>query len=1789
MAEDINVLLSATDNISSVVKKISANIDTLSNNFGDLAGALQDLTKLQRSYAEASGVTVKATGNVGKAAAQSVKQVNSLAAAFAQPGLKGFKGVQIDFTQFANKTSAARIGDLAQRLREAGSSLSDFIKLGGRVDPNVFSEPFQKALGELNALRKGFNEPLAITSDFSDIEKVFVQTERLARRAAKVIQKEINEALATLGSTGSFNVFGDLEKTLSNLGSDSGIKNFDKIINFESVRDGAQELIQVAADLERRLIQIGPAAQDGSQEAVKEFRQLNSELKRAEQAAQELDAELKAAGRQFETTISGTNEALGDLNFRQVRLDDIFPTSEQQKVIQLQQKIDNAVKQSVQEGAVRTSLNFFLQLRKPIEQVDANVVALTSHLPRLRYALYDVSNTMGIAGAAILGAAGATIKFAADFERSFADVERTVGGTASSLKSLREDLVNLSQSIPVSFSDLADIATLAGQLNIASDVVADFTETVAKFSATTDVTIEAAATAFGRLDQLVSGVDGQFEKLGSSILKVGVNAVATESDIIAIAGQIASVANIAGFSASELIGFSSALASVGTRPELARGTFTRLFTEIQQAVADGGDQLDVFARTAGQSVQQFTDAWGAGSGAEQVVKILKGLNVSGKQADQVLAQLGITSVRDVPTLLKLAQSVGEVEKQIRIANLGFIEGTELSKQYDIITSTLSEKLVVLKNNFTALLVTLSGFAENFGFVIDAAIAYLRVVETILDNPISKFFLTIGTVLTGLVGILLLVGSAATRVAGSFAGMLTTAIETTEALAFTRVAVGTLGTQMEATTVSTIKATAAMGAYNTVVTGTAGANLVASGSGLIVVENFKKMGKEGTKVTGLFSKLKNSGLAKTFGAIGKQTKLLSLLRLGASVTAWGLGANLAFFAFDALAKKLNWFGGEAEEVEKKLGKIAQTDIGVYMQAAAKDTEDFANAAEDAKDEFTLLNVSVDDSGEQLSDYVKLVLTTNGELGEMAKYVNDVADAFGNQTIAIGENTKALIRQDLAASLINAGNQVGGRAIFDSLTGAFTGNELNGDMVRQNVGIGVLNQLLVDTDASELLKQYGFDYQAYVVAVEEGNVDLAKSIAEKAGPAIKSLQDNLDPTFWDKYGVSAYQVETAIDNVGAGLIRVSTIGLAAQENLKKQRIEAILSGEAFETAGEDISTAADDMKSAFDAIIEGSFGAANAQNELSSSMEAFGTVIANEGIDAAATSVELQKVLANIWATSDDGYDAGLNMAGFFNAIVEGGYASADQLGELQGSIQRTFNTFATAQIESLRLLQKGTNVVIGGFLKTKITSGKEQFRIADEIAQIESAMKNFDVLLGEAPQFDITPITRGFESVGGAASDAAQEVEKVQEEVRTLLDYASDLENIFKRAFDIRFGSISAIDNIASSWESFTKQVEDAQNALQELADTQADLAADRAIKEYFLSVAEAYDDQLRAAKLRAEIADLDKESAKNAKELADAQAVAAGANNLTGQTEGGRANRSALLGLVKNYQDYIGVLAESGASQDELKKATEEARQEFVKQARDLGFAEQDIMMYAQAFDDVRTAIDRVPRDITIDFNADPALQALNELNAKLDKSIEKAKELNNVSGQGSRNNTSGSVSTGPSKAALTAQVKAYDARIASLTASIKGYGSGSPGSADAISRLKRELNSVLESKRLTLRALSEIKFASGGFTGRGGTMQPAGIVHKGEYVVPQKYVNQSTGLPDANFLSQIQNGIRGYAMGGFVGGGASMPDSMMVELSPYDRKLLENAGNVQLRVDGKVVASATNRSNFNEARRGSN
>lgn len=63
--------------------------------------------------------------------------------------------------------------------------------------------------------------------------------------------------------------------------------------------------------------------------------------------------------------------------------------------------------------------------------------------------------------------------------------------------------------------------------------------------------------------------------------------------------------------------------------------------------------------------------------------------------------------------------------------------------------------------------------------------------------------------------------------------------------------------------------------------------------------------------------------------------------------------------------------------------------------------------------------------------------------------------------------------------------------------------------------------------------------------------------------------------------------------------------------------------------------------------------------------------------------------------------------------------------------------------------------------------------------------------------------------------------------------------------------------------------------------------------------------------------------------------------------------------------------------------------------------------------------------------------------------------------------------------------------------------------------------------------------WATGGYTGNGSKYEPAGIVHKGEYVITK----EATARLGRGFLDQLNyGGSTGYATGGLVGGSSTVP-----------------------------------------------
>jgi hypothetical protein len=93
--------------------------------------------------------------------------------------------------------------------------------------------------------------------------------------------------------------------------------------------------------------------------------------------------------------------------------------------------------------------------------------------------------------------------------------------------------------------------------------------------------------------------------------------------------------------------------------------------------------------------------------------------------------------------------------------------------------------------------------------------------------------------------------------------------------------------------------------------------------------------------------------------------------------------------------------------------------------------------------------------------------------------------------------------------------------------------------------------------------------------------------------------------------------------------------------------------------------------------------------------------------------------------------------------------------------------------------------------------------------------------------------------------------------------------------------------------------------------------------------------------------------------------------------------------------------------------------------------------------------------------------------------------------------------------------------------------------------------------------------FAEGGYTGAGGTFEPAGIVHKGEYVVPAWEMRQPDVQPLIAALEQRR--LKGYATGGVVGADIPAPPNVeanqevLRDLIDSNRRLAERPAVVQV------------------------
>ncbi|MCZ0717827.1 phage tail tape measure protein [Aerococcus kribbianus] len=337
--------------------------------------------------------------------------------------------------------------------------------------------------------------------------------------------------------------------------------------------------------------------------------------------------------------------------------------------------------------------------------------------------------TMGVT-APLAGLGTAAVKAASDWETAAAGMRKTNdeivdsnGNVIFSHEELENQIRSLAKEIPVSAKELAGLAETAGQLGIESNKVAQFTETVAKMGVATNMSAEDAATSMAQfLNVTGSGAD-TVQNLASAVVELGNNTAATESDIMNMSQRWATTGAMIGLADDEIVAISAALLSMGVNVEAGGSALQRFGSKLNSAVLDGGANLEKFAQVANMSASEFATAWEEDP-ARAMEGFLKGLDEfqqSGGNANQLLKDLGITSVQEVNAVLALARGHDDLNKALDMSADAYKENSTLNEEAAEAFDTLQNKLELLKNKVTDVLIEFGGpLVDALTDAIDAA-------------------------------------------------------------------------------------------------------------------------------------------------------------------------------------------------------------------------------------------------------------------------------------------------------------------------------------------------------------------------------------------------------------------------------------------------------------------------------------------------------------------------------------------------------------------------------------------------------------------------------------------------------------------------------------------------------------------------------------------------------------------------------------------------------------------------------------------------------------------------------------------------------------------------------------------------------------------------------------------------------------------------------------------------------------------------------------------------------------
>ena len=495
-----------------------------------------------------------------------------------------------------------------------------------------------------------------------------------------------------------------------------------------------------------------------------------------------LGADAGRMGATFETQMSGLDKSftLWEKNAGQ------FTTTMERKQRRLEMVTDKASLLENEIASTRSELsrvssefgsgseaaqrleNQLLDLQIQQAETNREMKALTtfdwSKLDRIGDRFTDMGKAMTLGVTTpLLAIGGLGLRTFVQLEDAWAGVEKVTSGSIEEMAALRQEMHDLvtTGGVPLAVQDMYEIAQAAGRLGIAREYVVGFAETAAMLGTVTNMTAEGAANDMAQFATVMQTPQRYFDRLGATLVGLGNNMAATESDIMRMGARLTGAGNTIGLAESEVLGFAAAFSALGINAEAGGTAFTNVMLSMQDSIFNADERLDTFARVAGKSVDDFADLFkkDAASAIVYFVEGLGHLTEAGYNTNEIFSELNFNGV-NITDLLRRGAGAGDTLREaINLANVSWYENEALVEAAGKRYATTAAQIQVFRNNLTLLSNQIGiELSERFGNLIGIGTRLLEWLGNL--NPETRsMVVTIGLVAAAIGPVLLGIGHA----------------------------------------------------------------------------------------------------------------------------------------------------------------------------------------------------------------------------------------------------------------------------------------------------------------------------------------------------------------------------------------------------------------------------------------------------------------------------------------------------------------------------------------------------------------------------------------------------------------------------------------------------------------------------------------------------------------------------------------------------------------------------------------------------------------------------------------------------------------------------------------------------------------------------------------------------------------------------------------------------------------------------------------------------------------------